>query len=119
MIEACYEGATQATTSWILAEKFIHTIYILQLQQPVHRLKMEVLMSHCTTETTQTTMNTTLIMHTICKLQREQPVYRFKEKTVVSLYTNEKTRKTIFLISASTGSWTFLNKDICNAFCLE
>ena len=65
---------------------------------------MEVLMSHCTTETTQTTMNTTLIMHTICKLQREQPVYRFKEKTVISLYTNEKTRKTIFLISASTGS---------------
>ena len=119
MIEACYEGATQATTSWILAEKFIHTIYILQLQQPVHRLKMEVLMSHCTIETTQTTMNTTLIMHTICKLQREQPVYRFKEKTVISLYTNEKTRKTIFLISASTGSWTFLNKDICNVFCLE
>ena len=65
---------------------------------------MEVLMSHCTTETTQTTMNTTLIMHMICKLQREQPVYRFKEKTVISLYTNEKTRKTIFLISASTGS---------------
>ena len=65
---------------------------------------MEVLMSHCTTETTQTTMNTTLIMHTICKLQREQPVYRFKGKTVISLYTNEKTRKTIFLISASTGS---------------
>ena len=35
-------------------------MYILRLQQPVHRLKMEILMSQCTTETTQTTMDTTL-----------------------------------------------------------
>ena len=45
MIEICYEDTTQTTTFWILAETFIHTIYILQLQQPVHWLKMEILMS--------------------------------------------------------------------------
>ena len=49
----------QATTSSILAETFIHTIYILQFQQPVHRLKMDILMSQYINETTQTTMDTT------------------------------------------------------------
>ena len=79
------EDTAQTTTFWILAKTFIHTVYILQLQQPVHRLKMEILMSQYTTETTQTTMDTTLtttfwiflaksFMHTFCKLQREQPV---------------------------------------------
>ena len=43
-----------------LSWNILHTIYILQLQQPVHRLKMEILMSQCTNETTQTTINTTL-----------------------------------------------------------
>ena len=81
MLETCYENTTQATTFWILAEKFMHTIYILQHQQPVHRLKMENLMSRWTNETTQTTMGTTLtttfwilaktFMHTIYNLQRE------------------------------------------------
>ena len=52
--------ATQATTFLISAETFIHTIYILQLRQPVRRLKMEALMSQCTNKTTQTTMDTTL-----------------------------------------------------------
>ena len=92
-----------------LAETFIHTIYILQLQQPVHELKMEILMSQCTAETTQTTMDTTLtttfwiflvktFMHTICELQREQPVYSFKAKTLISLCRNETTQTTIFSI---------------------
>ena len=35
-------------------------MYILQHQQRVHRLKLENLMSRCTAETTQTTMDTTL-----------------------------------------------------------
>ena len=92
----------------MLAETFIYTIYILQLQQPVHRLKMETLISQCTYETTQTTMVTTLttafwilaktFMHTVCRLQREQLVYRFKAKTLISLCTNEATQTTIFLI---------------------
>ena len=38
----------------------IHIIYILQHQQPVHRLKIENLMSLGTNETTQKTMNTRL-----------------------------------------------------------
>ena len=97
MIETCYEDTMQATTSSILAETFIHTIYILQFQQPVHRLKMDILMSQYINETTQTTMDTTptttfwilakTYMHTICKLQREKPVYRFKVKC-----TNETTQ---------------------------
>ena len=99
----------QTTTFWILAETIIHTIYILQLQQPVHRLKMEILMSQSTTETTETTMDTTLtttfwiflaktFMRIICKLQREQPVYRFKAKTLISRCRNETTQTTIFSI---------------------
>ena len=43
-----------------LSWNILHTIYILQLQQPVLRLKMEILMSQCTNERTQTTINTTL-----------------------------------------------------------
>ena len=86
-----------------LSWNILHTIYILQLQQPVHRLKMDILMSQCTNETTQTTMDTTptttfwilakTYMHTICKLQREKPVYRFKAKC-----TNETTQATFFSI---------------------
>ena len=93
----------------IVAETFIHTIYILQLKQPVHRLKMKILMLQCTNETTQTTMDTTLtttfwiltitFIHTICRQQREQPVYRFKAKTLISLYTNETTQTSIFSIA--------------------
>ena len=60
IIETCYEDTKQTITFWISTETFIHTIYILQFQQPVHRLKMEILMSQCTNETTQTTMDTTL-----------------------------------------------------------
>ena len=41
-------------------KNIIHSIYILQLQQPVHRLKMEISVSQCTNETSQTTMNTTV-----------------------------------------------------------
>ena len=58
-------------------------MYILQ-QQRVHRLKLENLMSRCTAETTQTTMDTTLtttfgilsktLMRTIYNLQHQQPV---------------------------------------------
>ena len=47
LIETCYD-TTQTTTFWILAETFTHTIYILQLQQPVHRMKMKILMLQCT-----------------------------------------------------------------------
>ena len=71
----------------------MRTIYILQHQQSVHRLKVENLMSRFTNKTTQTTMDTTLttafgildktLMHTIYNLQHEQPVYRFKAKTLV------------------------------------
>ena len=109
--KTCYEEDTaQTITFWILAETFIRTIYIVQLQlhQPVHKLKMGILRSQCTNETTQTTVDTTLttnfwilakiFMHTIWKLQREQPVYRFKAKTLMSLCTNETTQTTIFLI---------------------
>ena len=60
MIERCYEDSTETATFWILAETFIHTIYILQHEQPVHRITMEILMSQCINETTQTTMDTTL-----------------------------------------------------------
>ena len=60
MIETCYENTTQTTTFWVLAETFKNTMYILQHQQRVHRLKLENLMSRCTAETTQTTMDTTL-----------------------------------------------------------
>ena len=59
-------------------------MYILQHQQRVHRLKLENLMSRCTAETTQTTMDTTLtttfgilsktLMRTIYNLQHQQPV---------------------------------------------
>ena len=79
MIKTCYENTTQATTFRVLAETFTHTIYILQHQQPVHRLKMENLMSWCTNETTQATMDTTLtttfgmlaktLIHTCINLQ--------------------------------------------------
>ena len=65
---------------------------ILQLQQPLYKMKMEILMSQCANETALTTMNTMLatyfwilaktFMHTICRLQREQPVYRFKTKKI-------------------------------------
>ena len=75
MIETCYENTTRTTTFRVLAEIFMHTIYILQHQQPIHGLKMENLMSQCTNKTTQTTMDTTLtttfgilaktLMHTI------------------------------------------------------
>ena len=95
MIETCYENTTQTTTFWVWTETFIQTIYILQHQQPVHRLKMENLMSRCTNKTTQTTMDTTLtttfgilaktLMHTICHLQHEQPAFRFKAKTLILL----------------------------------
>ena len=90
MTETCYENTTQTATFRILAETFIHTTYILRLQQAVRRLTMEILMWQCTNETTQTAMDNTptttfwnlanTFMHTICKLQREQPVYRFKSK---------------------------------------
>ena len=119
-----------------LSWNILHTTYILQLQQPVHRLKMEILMSQCTDEKTQTTINTTLqqllfasylkiLMHAICRLQREQPVCRFKAKTLISLRANEATQTNIFsnwqqecfdikdnlynqfFIITSTEFWTF------------
>ena len=49
----CHEDTTQTTTFSIVAETFIHTIYILPRQQPVHRLK-KALISQCTNEATQT-----------------------------------------------------------------
>ena len=87
---------------------FIHTIYILQLQQPVHRLKMKILISQYTNAKTQTIMDTIptttfwilakTSMHTICRLQHEEPVYRFKAKILISLCKNERTQANIFLI---------------------
>ena len=82
MIETCCENTTQTTTFWVLAETFMHNIYILRHQQPGHRLKMENLFSQFTNETTQTTMATIFrilaktLMHTIYNLQREQPFYK-------------------------------------------
>ena len=71
-------------------------------------MKRENLMSRCSNETAQTTMDPTLtttfgilaktLIHTIYKLQRERPVYRFKAKTLISLPTNETTQTTIFSI---------------------
>ena len=79
----------------------MRTIYILQHQQSVHRLKVENLMSRFTNKTTQTTMDTTLttafgilditLMHTIYNLQREQPVYRFKAKNFDFTETTQTT----------------------------
>ena len=43
-----------------LSWNIVHIIYILQLQQPVHRLKIGILISQCANETTQATINTTL-----------------------------------------------------------
>ena len=60
MTETYYEDTMQTATFWILAETLIYTIYILHFQQPVCRLKMEILMSQCTNETTQKTMNAML-----------------------------------------------------------
>ena len=67
---------------------------------------MENLMSRCTNETTQTTMDATLtttfgnlaktLMHTVYNLQREEPVYRFKAKTLISQSKNEITQTIIF-----------------------
>ena len=84
--------------NYFLSLGWIILTYHLQHQQPVHRLKMEDLMSRCTNETTQATMGTTLtttfgilnktFMHTIYNLQREQPVYMFKAKNLISLSTN-------------------------------
>ena len=73
----------------ILAKSFIHTIYILQRQQPVHRWK-KTFVSLCTNETIEANMDTTLtitfwilvktLSHTTCHLQRQQPVNRSKKK---------------------------------------
>ena len=110
MIETRYEDTTQTTTFWILAETFIHIIYILQLQRPVHRLNMEISMSQRTNETIQTIMDTMLtttfwilaktFMHTICRQQREQPAYRFKAKTLISPSTNETAQTTMLSIDS-------------------
>ena len=59
MIETCYENTTQTTTFRVLAETLKNTMYILQHQQRVHRLKLENLMSRCTAETTMDTTLTT------------------------------------------------------------
>ena len=56
MIQTFHKYTTQTTNFSILVETFIHTIYIMQLQQPVHWLKMEILLSQYTNETTKTTM---------------------------------------------------------------
>ena len=110
MIETRYEETTQTTTFSILTETFIHIIYILQLQRPVHRLNMEISMSQRTNETIQTIMDTMLtttfwilaktFMHTICRQQREQPAYRFKAKTLISPCTNETAQTTMLSIDS-------------------
>ena len=46
MIQTFHKYTTQTTTFSILVETFIHTIYIMQLQQPVHWLKMEILLEN-------------------------------------------------------------------------
>ena len=77
---------------------------------------MKNLMSRCTNETTQTTMDKTLtttfgilaktLMHTIYNLQREQPVYiGLKAKTVISLSTKETTQTTIFFRLTTRMFW--------------
>ena len=52
MIETYNENTTQTTTFWILAERFKHTIYILQRQELVPGLNMENFMTQHTNETT-------------------------------------------------------------------
>ena len=103
---------------------------ILQLQQPVHRLKIENLMSQCTNERTQTTIKQPwkllfesylqTFMHRICRLQHEQPVCRFKAKTLISSLRKQpvfwlRTKcfdikgnlYNQFFIITSTDFWTF------------
>ena len=76
-------------------------------------------------------------IHKICNLQREQPVYRFKAKTLhkwnssnnhffdwqqecFDFKDNLYNQFFIFQFFVNvTVSWTFLNKDTCNPFCLE
>ena len=90
------EGTTQTNAFWILAETFIHTIYIRQHQHLVHRLKMKTMIASCTKETTQTTtfwIWAKIFMHIINNLQRHQPA-----KTLISLCKNETTQTTIFSI---------------------
>ena len=121
-----------------LSWNILHTIYILQLQQPVHRLKIEILVykwnssdnhEHSADNLLSESYLKTFI-HTICRLQREQPVCRFKAKTLTSQRKNETTQTTLFslvhkkcfdikdnlynqfFIITSTNSWTFSNKDI-------
>ena len=104
-----YEDTTQAITFLILAETFMHTIYIPQHQQPVYRLKMENLMLQCTNETTQTTMDTTLtttfwilaktFMHTIYNLQREKPAHRFKATIVFHCTQMKQFKQALFRLT--------------------
>ena len=49
-------GTTLTTTFEILAKTLIHTIYNLQVEQPVYRLKAKTLVSLFTNETTQRTI---------------------------------------------------------------
>ena len=126
----------------ILAKSFIHTIYILQRQQPVHRWK-KTFVSLCTNETIEANMDTTLtitfwilvktLSHTTCHLQRQQPVNRSKKKLRFNFVQIKHSNKHFFnwqqecfgikdnpynrfLITTSTGSCALRNKDICNAF---
>ena len=76
----------------LLFESFIYIIYILQLQQPFNRLKMEILMPQCKTETTQTTIDKTLTTTFSCLRSVDynvnKTVYRYKAKTLISLRRN-------------------------------
>ena len=100
MIETCYENTTQTTAFWVLAETFIHTIYIIQYQQPVHCLKMETLMSRCTTETTETTIfwSTTRMSWQWMLKQPIQPFFHdninrfmyFLQQTLAMLFVQNK-----------------------------
>ena len=58
MIETCYEDTAQAITFWILAETFYIPFTFYNFNNQL--MEMEILISQCTNERTQTTINTTL-----------------------------------------------------------
>lgn len=64
-----------ATTFLILAKTFMHTVYIIQCQQWIHRFKTKTLVSLYTNETTQTTNFSIDHKNGWHKRQLRQPVF--------------------------------------------
>lgn len=87
-----------ATTFLILAKTFMHTVYIIQCQQWIHRFKTKTLVSLCTQ-----------------MKQLKQLIFRLITK-MVDIKDNSDNR---FFVIASTDSCIFSSNEICNPFCLD